>query len=310
MPTQLSRSQGECSFENGIVLCNLGIRPALSTASITIVVTTTMDGEITNLASVGSPGYDENMSNNASEASTTVIPSADLAVTVQGNPEVLLPGGILIYNIAVTNQGPSQAMGVSMVDTLPGEVRFIGTYPDNCALNGLEVTCPIGNLSQTEQAQVVITTTVEITQTMEFINSATASSSSIHDPNLINNTSEATNLVDTTPPVLSWERPVHNGETYFTFGGMVTLEASATDNDQVERVKFLLYDHIHNQWVTIGTEYDPPYQVPFDSDMLEINDIYQVFAQAYDRVGNYRLERIFIERLYTYNTYLPVMNKK
>ncbi len=303
-------SQGECSFDNGIVVCSLGIVQALSTASITIVVTTTMDGVITNLANVGSPGYDKNMSNNTSEASTTVIPSADLAVTALGNPEVLLPGGILIYNITVTNQGPSDALGVSMVDTLPGEVRFIGSYPDNCTISDLEVTCPIGNLSQAEEAQVVITTTVEITQTMELINSATVNSDSTHDPDLINNVSEAVNLVDVTPPVVNWVRPVHNGESYFTFGGMVTLEASAMDNDQIERVKFLLYDHIHLVWVTLGVEYDLPYQVPFDSDMLELNDIYQLFAQGYDRVGNNRLERIFIERLNTYTTYLPMMNKK
>jgi uncharacterized repeat protein (TIGR01451 family) len=310
VPVSANPSQGGCSFDNGIVLCNLDNIPALSNASITIIVTTTMDGMTTNLGRVGSPGFDFNMSNDTSETSTTVIPSADLAVTVQGNPEVLKPGAILVYKITVANQGPSQAMDVSMVDTLPGEVRYIGSYPDNCALNGLEVTCPIGNLSQAEQAQVVITTTVEITQTMDLLNSASANSSSIYDPDLINNTGEATNLVDTTPPSLNWERPVHNGDTFFTFGGMVTLEASATDNDQIDRILFLLYDHIHNQWVTIGTEYNPPYQVPFDSDMLEINDIYQVFAQAYDRVGNYRLERIFIERLFTYNTFLPMMNKR
>ena len=91
---------------------------------------------------------------------------------------------------------------------------------------------------------------------------------------------------------------------------MVTLEASGMDNDQIERVKFLLYDHIHLVWVTLGVEYDLPYQVPFDSDMLELNDLYQVFAQGYDRVGNNRMERIYIERLNTYTTYLPMMNKK
>ncbi len=302
-------SQGDCTPAEGVILCSLNTIPALSTASITVVVTTTMDGMISNLATVGSPGFDFNMSNNATEALTMVNPSADLRVAVQGNPEVLLPGSILTYTITVTNQGPSDVLGVTMTDTLPGEVRFIGTSPNICDVNGLEVTCPLGDLNQAEEASIVITTTVVITQTMELIDSATTSSASIHDPNLNNNTTETANLVDTTPPIVNWERPVENGDTYFTFGGMVTLDALATDNDQVDHVKFLWFDHMHNLWVTIATEYNPPYQVPFDSDVLEINELYQVFAQGYDRVGNFSWERIFIERLFPYMNYMPLIDK-
>jgi uncharacterized repeat protein (TIGR01451 family) len=308
-------SQGECSIEDGKVLCSLGSIPKLSTASITIVVTTTMDGEINNLASVGSLGYDENMSNNVSEAATTVIPSADLAVTVQGNPEVLLPGGILVYNITVTNQGPSQAIGISMVNTLPNEVIFIGTSPGTCSRNNLEITCPIENLNQAEEALVVITTTVKIVPTMELLDSATASSNSTHDPDLTNNTGSASNLVDKTPPVINWERPVHKGETYVTLGGMVTLEASATDNDQVNRVEFLLYYHTVEPpelpyWIPLGVKYASPYEVSFYTDMLELNETYQLYAYGYDRVGNWSRERIFIRRIFLNYQYLPLLNKK
>jgi uncharacterized repeat protein (TIGR01451 family) len=309
LPASVNSSQGDCSFFGGSVLCSLGNVPALSEASVTVVVTTTMDGVINNMVNIGSPGYDSNMSNNMAESATMVIPSADIRATAMGVPEALLPGGILVYNLSVVNQGPSEAQGVSLVDSLPDEVLFVGTDPETCSLNGSEVTCPLGNLDPFEETLVVITTTVEITETRMLTDSLFASSVSTHDPDLSNNTSMAYNLVDTTPPEISWERPVHNDDTYFTFGGMVTLEATATDNDQVQSVKFLLYDHVNSRWITLGIKYDRPYQVPFDSDMLQLNELYQVFAQGYDRVGNYNWERFFIQRIFTFNQYLPILNR-
>jgi uncharacterized repeat protein (TIGR01451 family) len=68
---QISTSQGSCE-SGSVILCDLNIILANSSASITIVVTPTMDGEITNIASVGSPGYELNLNDNTSEESTLV----------------------------------------------------------------------------------------------------------------------------------------------------------------------------------------------------------------------------------------------
>jgi hypothetical protein len=143
-----------------------------------------------------------------------------------------------------------------------------------------------------------------------LINTAVISSSQTHDPSLLNNTVETSNLVDTTVPVVDWENPVNNGDTYFTFGGMVSLKVFAQDNDQIDYVRFLYYDHIPpKHWETIGIVNDPPYQVPFLSDVLEVGELYQVFAQAFDRVGNSTLEVIYIGRLFPLYSFLPLIDK-
>jgi hypothetical protein len=43
--------------------------------------------------------------------------------------------------------------------------------------------------------------------------------------------------------------------------------------------------------------------------MLQLNELYQVFAQGYDRVGNNNWERLFIRRIFTFNQYMPIMKK-
>jgi hypothetical protein len=202
-------------------------------------------------------------------------------------------------------------MEIQMVDNLPSGVEYIDAFPDICAINGLEVTCSLGGLNGAQGTQIIITTTVTATETVNLINTAMTSSSQTHDPSLLNNTVETTNLVDTTVPVVDWESPVNNGDTYFTFGGSVPLEVIAQDNDHIDYVKLLWYDHIPSpgHWETIGVVSDPPYQLPFISDVLVVGELYQFFAQAFDRVGNFTWERIFIERLYPYYTFLPLIDK-
>lgn len=303
-------SQGNCTLENSLVLCNLETMNAQSSASITVVVTTTIDGLITNLTTVGSPGYDYNMGNNFADATTTVIPSADLVIAIEGDPEVLLPGEMLTYSIIVSNQGPSVATGVNMTDTLPSEVEFIGTSPDICEIIGLQVSCPLGDLDQAESKSIIITANVEVSETIELINSASTNSMNVHDPDINNNSSEITTLVDTTPPDIDWVKPTQNGEIYHTTGGFVILEALPIDNDQIDRVEYWWYDPASG-YQFIDEVSDPPYQSSFYVNVLDTGIEYFFEVRAYDRVGNSNFpdhrRYIYIERINS--IYIPVVSK-
>ena len=287
-------SQGSCSS----VVCNLGTIPAYSDASITVKAKTTIDGVFTNTAVVNSLSYDLNISNNSSQETTTVSPSADLAIGLEGYPKSLPLEGILTYIITVTNLGPSDAEMLSVMENLPTGVEYQSSSPEICNEIGRTVTCMLGSLAASMNVEVQIISKVIQTTTGNLDSSATVVSNT-HDPNPNNNIDQETNIVDADKPVVNWLSPVQNEQIYITGKNMIMLIASATDNagnDQIESVEFRYWDHINLRYVDIGAVTTIPYQVEFGSNALKPGELYQVFVQAYDRAGNYSRQRIFIER--------------
>jgi uncharacterized repeat protein (TIGR01451 family) len=80
---------------------------------------------ITNSASVSTTTTDTNANNNNVSATTTVNTSADLSVTKSGTPSVVVAGQNLTYTIVVTNNGVSDAQGVSLSDIIPPNTTFV-----------------------------------------------------------------------------------------------------------------------------------------------------------------------------------------
>jgi uncharacterized repeat protein (TIGR01451 family) len=303
-------SQGSCISE---VVCSLGTIPANSAATITVKVTTTIDGVVTNTGVVISSGYDLNIGNNTSQEMTTVLPSADLAIIINGYPEVVKPGDLLTYALTINNQGPSDAEMVEVVNNLPTEVDYQDSYPQICTESEHIVTCIVVDpLASNAATQILIIAKVISSTTVNIYSTATVSSST-YDPNPTNNTSQEETLVDAEKPIVNWKSPVSNEQTYFTAKNTITLIASATDNNQVDRVNFQLWDHLwnngHGHYVDIGTATAEPYQVEFDTNMLEPGTIYQMYVTAFDRADNASIrQRIFIERLFP--IFLPIIEKK
>jgi len=90
---------------------------------------------------------------------------------------------------------------------------------------------------------------------------------------------------DTQPPEINWVAPVGNTEVFVCRDTVVQLEAHATDNVAVERVRFYRWDAINEQWLEIGTDYSAPYQVSLDCSILNLG-WNQVNTRAYDTSGN------------------------
>ena len=118
-----SASQGTCTEALGIVTCDLGKIDKDGIAAVTIDIIPSLDAigtTITGTASVTSAVNDPTSGNNSVGQDTAVVAGADLSVTKSDSPDPVLVGDPLAYTVTVANNGPAEATGVVLTDTLPG----------------------------------------------------------------------------------------------------------------------------------------------------------------------------------------------
>lgn len=142
-------SQGGCSYSGGTVTCNLSTLPAGAVASIVVVARPIRSGSLVSSATVTSSQEDFDLNNNSvTVVSQAVDPTADLQVFMTANPNPVLVNGSLTYSVAVTNNGPSTATGVTLTNVLPPTAGFVsaslsqGSYIN---ANGT-IICNFGNI--------------------------------------------------------------------------------------------------------------------------------------------------------------------
>lgn len=142
----VNTTAGSCSGTT-TVTCNLGSLSANAVVTVTITGSTTVTDTLVNTASVtGSP--DANPNNNDSTATTAVYLSADLSITMTDNPDPVGNGAPLTYTLQITNNGPSDASDVSLVNTLPPSLVSVNPDPSQGTCdNGTSIlTCDFGTI--------------------------------------------------------------------------------------------------------------------------------------------------------------------
>jgi uncharacterized repeat protein (TIGR01451 family) len=193
----LSSSPGSpvCTHSGSSVACHLGQLNALASQKVIIVavVDGQASGAITNIARVSSTSSDPDQQNNSAQVTTTVInptsPQADLLIGVDSTPNPVEAGQPITFTLSITNNGPSDAAGVLITNTLPAQVSFLSSSPASplCNHSGSLITCNFGQLNAHNSQQVTVMATVSdlasgvITDTMQ-------TTSSTPDPNQQNNT--------------------------------------------------------------------------------------------------------------------------
>ena len=103
-------SQGSCTRSGGTVTCNLGTLNNAANAAVTIVVTPTSTGTITNTASVTSNEGDSNPSNNTASQDTTVL-APDLQVSSVNAPNQAFTDSTFDLSWTDINNGQARANG-------------------------------------------------------------------------------------------------------------------------------------------------------------------------------------------------------
>lgn len=125
--------------------------------------------------------------NNVANQETTVATSADLSVTKSGTPASVRIGDEVTYTILLTNNGPSDATGVDLVDDFPVGVTFIsGSGPagwNDTLVSG--ATATFGLVGRVTAAAA-----------NPFVNKIVVTSAT-PDPNADNNSATVTNAIAT-----------------------------------------------------------------------------------------------------------------
>ncbi|RME84737.1 MAG: DUF11 domain-containing protein, partial [Caldilineae bacterium] len=141
-------TQGTCV--SGICqLGDVGVNEVV-TMVVTATVGSDVTGVVTNTAAYFGDTADSNSSNDSDTASTTINALTALVIDKVDLTDPVYAGDTYLYEIVVTNTGPSDALNVVVTDTLPAQVSFEGASPE-CAHDGSPsdgtVTCSIGSLS-------------------------------------------------------------------------------------------------------------------------------------------------------------------
>jgi hypothetical protein len=92
-------------------------------------------------------------------------------------------------------------------------------------------------------------------------------------------------VLDADNPLVAWNLPVENNETYEVEAANVLLTAEAHDNISVRYVRFYRWDAIKEEYVELGVVTEAPYQVTLDAHTLNMQ-WNQVFVEAYDDLNN------------------------
>ena len=159
------------------VSCN--IAPA---ATGTLSNTATISGSVADLV----PGNDS-----ATDNDTVLAADTDLAITKDdGGVPSVAPGGVLSYNLTVTNNGPSASTGATVTDVLPAGVTFASSST-GCTDAAGTVTCVIGALAPTASAVASFDVNVSAGATAPIVNVASVAANE-PDSNAANDNASAT----------------------------------------------------------------------------------------------------------------------
>jgi len=117
---------------------------------------------------------------------------ADLQINKLASAETVYAGQNLTYSISVTNNGPSAAQDVNVVDNLPGNISIINTMPSS----GTWVS-PNWSIGALESGATALLTFVVAPddQFSGVLNNTAIVSSTTNDPDAANNSSTASTVV-------------------------------------------------------------------------------------------------------------------
>ncbi len=151
------------SHSNGKLTGGLGnmAAGAVIVVKIRVDVKANATGTLLNKAEVSAPD-EEYIVNNKDEVEIPVVPKIDLAVDKVDSKDPVKPGETFTYTVTVVNNGPSNATGVTVVDTLPASGVTYVSSSRAVSVDGRDLTYDLGGMAS--GATVTFTITVQVNQ--------------------------------------------------------------------------------------------------------------------------------------------------
>ncbi|HXO08875.1 MAG TPA: DUF11 domain-containing protein, partial [Solirubrobacteraceae bacterium] len=151
-----------CTNISGTVTCAIGDIPSGGHVTVKVmawVLDSAAATSFTNLATVSGDQPDPDPGNNQATANTEVPPFVNLRMTKSASNTSPAAGSDVTYTIAVSNDGPSTASGVTLRDPLPGGLTYVSSAAaqGSCGASGNLVTCALGSLPAGGSTMVTIT---------------------------------------------------------------------------------------------------------------------------------------------------------
>ncbi len=205
-------------------------------------------------------------------------PTADLSVTQSLSVPTLAPantaisGGFVTYTIIVKNNGPNQASGVTLADTLPTGATFVGATASqgSISLGTNTVTLSAGSLATQGTATLTLTlvapSTVPSSGTITNTATATLGSGQV-DPNQGNSTSA---LVSSVITGIDLAATLSASPNPATTGQNVAIILTITNNSTQQATNVVVTQNLPNNFNFVSADATAPITTTRNGQQLTI----------------------------------------
>jgi uncharacterized repeat protein (TIGR01451 family) len=205
------------TFSNG----NLGFSNNATGGIFKIEVKNAATPTFALLAHYTGPVADQSNDGAACIAKETV----DLGIVKTG-PATVITGGAVTWTLTVTNHGPGNSSGFSVIDNVPSGFTNVKTTTSGCTVTGNAVMCAEGALAK--GGTFVITLTGTAPANVECLTNEATVTGDEEDPNLGNNTSAFQTCTEA-PKLGVTKKDNLNPLKFETLGQVVTYTLTATN---------------------------------------------------------------------------------
>jgi uncharacterized repeat protein (TIGR01451 family)/fimbrial isopeptide formation D2 family protein len=228
----------ECSESGGTVTCSLSelINGGTASFEISVRVDADVTGVISNTATVGADQADVVPANDSDSEDTGILTSADVWVTKSG-PGSVNRGDVLVFDLVIGNNGPSDALGVVLTDPTPAGLVFLSA--DVPCASGFP--CSLGTIAAGDTVTFSASYTVPVAYAGPdpIVNAASvASDTPDEDPD--NNSDDSSTAVD--HDAAADMMIVKTGPPSAALGSTVTYHLAVTNNGPNDAANVIVDD--------------------------------------------------------------------